>query len=209
MNSAKQSDQQTALVRIVDDDASLCDALRFMLRSEGWTSASWTSASQFLEEDDKTRPGCVILDYQMPGINGVELQQIMLHRGWSQPIIFLTAHGDMDMAINVFRRGAADVLKKPVNAAQFLSAVASAVQKDEQQRSCTNASSHELELLNQLTPREAEVLGLVALGLMNCQVASRLYISERTVEGHRASGYRRLGVKTLAELHLFIKRIGK
>ena len=196
-----------ALIRIIDDDASLCDALRFMLRSEGWKSVAYTSGVDFFEKDDPSVPGCIILDYQMPELSGTEIQELLPRRGFVQPVLFLTAHADLDMAIHVFKAGANDLLKKPVNAAALISAVSAAVEKDAQNRSKSSGNAREKELFSQLTRREAEVLKLVSKGLMNCQVAARLGLSERTVEGHRANGYKRLGVKTLAELHLFLKKI--
>ena len=189
-----------ALIRIVDDNAPHCDALRFMLYAEGWKVKTWTSAQAFLKEDYPEQPGCVVLDYQMPGINGVELQELMIRRGYTQPILFLTAHADVDMAIAVFRKGARDVLKKPVEPAVFLKAVADAVAKDQESRKRLSSSERGRLKLQALTQRERQVVDLVMHGLLNCQVAQRLSLSERTVETHRANAYRKLGVSNLQEL---------
>lgn len=191
------------LIRLIDDDKNLSDAMRFMLMSEGWESIYYESAEEFLKRDDFSRPGCIVLDYQMPGINGAELQEIIRKKNINLPIIFLTAHADVDFAINVFRNGAKNILKKPVDPLTFLSAVAEVIEKSKNE-----ASSDEYnQKFSELTKRERQVLLMVSSGLMNCQIASRLELSERTIEAHRASGYRRLGVKTLSELNRFLFHI--
>ncbi len=195
------------LVRLVDDDASLCDAMEFMLRSEGWRVRTWTSAVDFLREDEPGTPGCVVLDWQMPDITGTEVQEILIRRGRTQPVLFLTAHADLDMAIHVFRKGAKDLLRKPVDTDEFLNAVAAAVERDLKARRLSDPEGRFAERFETLTPRERQVLLLVSRGLMNCQAASRLNLSERTIEAHRASGYRRLGIRTLGELTRFLEHV--
>lgn len=194
------------LIRLVDDDDDLRKALVFLLESEGWNVVGYSSAQKFLISDDSSRPGCLILDYFMPGIDGLELQKRLSQSGYSHPIIFLTAHADLDMAISAFRTGADDLLKKPIDNDQLLKAVAKAVEKD---RSGMGGSSvyDERKRYDSLTRREKQVLDLVMSGLMNCHVAERLGLSERTVEVHRANGYRKLGVRTIAELARMMNRI--
>lgn len=189
-----------ALIRIVDDNEAHGGALAFMLKTEGWQAVSYTSGEAFLKDDDPERPGCVVLDYQMPGINGIELQELMLRRGYTQPILFLTAHADVDMAIAIFKKGADDLLKKPVNPEAFLTAVAKAVEKDRKQRKTASPDAALTAKYESLTHRERQVVELVLMGLLNCQVAQRLNLSERTVETHRANVYRKLGVSNLNEL---------
>ena len=195
------------VVRLIDDDETLCDAMRFMLMSEGWTVRTYTSPVRFLKEEDLTTPGCIVLDYRMPELTGTELQDLLIKRGCRLPILFLTAHADLDMAISVFRKGANDVLKKPVNAAEFLNAVAAAVERDMKDRRPEGRSEVYRDKFRTLTPRERQVLLLVSRGLMNCQVAARLSLSERTIEAHRASGYRRLGIRTVGELSRLLEHI--
>ena len=192
--------ESDVLIRIVDDNEAHGVALCFMLKTEGWQAVNYVSGEAFLKEDDPERPGCVVLDYQMPGINGVELQELMLRRGYTQPILFLTAHADVDMAITNFKKGADDLLKKPVNPEAFLTAIATAVEKDRKQRKTAAPDAALAAKYESLTQRERQVVELVLMGLLNCQVAQRLNLSERTVETHRANVYRKLGVSNLNEL---------
>ena len=195
----------TCIIRLVDDAADLLEALGFMLRSEGWETRSYPTAKTFLESDNVDDPGCVILDYAMPEIDGLQLQEQLVKRNYPHPILFLTAHADVDMAIRAFKRGADDLLRKPIDAQELLAAVANAVEKD---RHVDHEKAEREKLLYEtLTGRERQVLELVLLGLMNCQVAERLGLSERTVEVHRANGYRKLGVRTIAELGRLRARI--
>ena len=107
--------KEKAVIRIVDDDEGFGDAIRFMLKTDGWLVSYYSETGTFLKKDDPDVPGCIILDYQMPLVNGLEFQDILAHKGYRQPIIFLTAHADVDMAISAFCSGAADILKKPVS----------------------------------------------------------------------------------------------
>ncbi len=195
------------VVRIVDDDEIHGDALQFMLQSEGWEVRTYASCRDFLLRDDLETPGCIVLDYQMPDILGTEAQELLLARGCERPILFLTAHADLDMAIRVFKKGANDLLKKPVDADEFLKAIASAVERDLEHFRRADPEYVWRERFASLSPRERQVLRLVAMGLMNCQVAARLGLSERTIEVHRANGYRRLGIKTLGELMRFLEHV--
>lgn len=201
MTNERLTDKR-ALVRIVDDDEDLLQALAFMLKSEGWEVKTYNGSASFLAEDDISIPGCVILDYSMPDLDGLETQKRLQELNYPHPLIFLTAHADVDMVISAFRRGADDLLRKPVPPSVLLSAVAHAVQKDLQTKG--ESTQHVKERFALLTDRETQILKLANLGLMNRQIAERLGLSERTVETHRANGYRKLGVRTLAELALFM-----
>ena len=182
-------DKKKALIRIVDDDATHCDALRFLLMTEGWEAQTWTSALEFLKQEHDERSGCIILDYQMPELNGVELQDILLRNEIHLPVLFLTAHADVDMAIKIFKKGANDLLKKPVSPDELIAAVEAAVEKDYERRRKENPKLANLALFDELTVRERQVLVLASRGLRNGQIATRLNLSERTVETHRANGY--------------------
>lgn len=117
--------QQGALVRIVDDDDSLRDALRFVLETEGWRVADYRSANDFFRGDAPSVPGCVVMDVRMPGLTGIEAQAVMNERGFSLPVIFLTGHGDIDMAVMALHEGAADFIQKPVDNERLLAVIAS------------------------------------------------------------------------------------
>lgn len=188
------------IICIVDDDADHCDALGFLLDNEGYEVQTYSSANDFLAVDH-LRCDCLILDYKMPGINGMELLELLKIRGFTSPIIFLTAHADLDMAIKIFKDGANDLIQKPADSDKLLKAVGDAIEKFKiVHMHIIGESGEAAEKLASLTNRERQVIDLVSMGLMNCQVASRLNLSERTVETHRANAYRKLGISNFAQL---------
>lgn len=194
------SQDADVIIRIVDDDVVLADALAFMLRCEGWTVRTYPDAHAFLTEDMPSVAGVLILDQQMPGMTGAQLQFELERRGNEIPIIFLTAHGDVDLAVQTLRRGAYHFLQKPVDAEALMRATAEAVEKDLRRRGCIPDVKVAGEKIAALTDREREVAALLAQGLLNKQIAERLGLSVRTVEVYRAAAYRKLGVKNVAEL---------
>lgn len=199
--------KEKAVIRIVDDDEGFGDAIRFMLKTDGWLVSYYSETVTFLKKDDLDVPGCIILDYQMPLVNGLEFQDILAHRGYRQPIIFLTAHADVDMAISAFRSGAADILKKPVSSEILLEAVERAVERDFAFRQKDFRIVRYQEFYDALTQREKQILNSVNAGLMNYQIAQRLGLSERTVETHRANAYKKVGVKDLQQLKEFLSHV--
>lgn len=198
----KQKTEKSTLVRLVDDDLDLLEGLTYMLEGEGWKVRTYPNAESFLELDDKNTPGCIVLDYIMPRVTGVELQQILEKRGFKQPVLFLTAHADLDMAISVFRKGAENLLKKPVDPDELLEAIRKAVERDRRQRGEVKKSAGRYAALSE---REREVIRLVNEGLMNNQIAERLGLSERTVESHRFHAYQKIGISTAKELRRFLE----
>ena len=198
--------KEKAVIRIVDDDEGFGDAIRFMLKTDGWLVSYYSETGTFLKKDDLDVPGCIILDYQMPLVNGLEFQDILAHRGYRQPIIFLTAHADVDMAISAFRSGAADILKKPVSSEILLEAVERAVERDFAFRQKDFRIVRYQEFYDALTQREKQILNSVNAGL-NYQIAQRLGLSERTVETHRANAYKKVGVKDLQQLKEFLSHV--
>ncbi|MVX57510.1 response regulator [Parasutterella muris] len=196
----KQKTEKSTLVRLVDDDLDLLEGLTYMLEEEGWKVRTYPNAESFLELDDKNTPGCIVLDYIMPRVTGVELQQILEKRGFKQPVLFLTAHADLDMAISVFRKGAENLLKKPVDPDELLEAIRKAVERDRRQRGEVKKSAGRYAALS-----EREVIRLVNEGLMNNQIAERLGLSERTVESHRFHAYQKIGISTAKELRRFLE----
>ncbi len=185
------------LVRIVDDDPDQLASLEIMLSAEGWDVACYERASDFFAEDTPSRPGCLILDVRMPEISGLEMQEELNRREYPLPILFLTGHGDVDMAV---KKGAKDFLLKPVDAPRLLTSVATIVQEDCDQRAMPLDSAAWKRKFRELTEREQEIVRYVASGLLNRQIAERLGISERTVHAHRLSAYRKLNVHNVADL---------
>ena len=188
------------LVRIVDDDPDQLASLEIMLSAEGWDVACYERASDFFAEDAPSRPGCLILDVRMPEISGLEMQEEHQRREYPLPILFLTGHGDVDMAVHTLKKGAKDFLLKPVDAPRLLTSVATIVQEDCDQRAMPLDSAAWKRKFRELTEREQEIVRYVASGLLNRQIAERLGISERTVHAHRLSAYRKLNVHNVADL---------
>lgn len=189
------------VVRIVDDDAALTEGLAFLLESEGWTVQVYDSAQAFLTNDAPSVRGCLVLDVRMPGMTGLELQHVMNERGYNLPIIFLTGHGDIDMAVSTIKQGAVEFLQKTGDNARLVEAVSRAVARSMEGFAQLDQDPFEAQKRwRELTEREAQLLTLIAKGQRNRDVAERLGLSVRTVEAHRASAFRKLGIKTVAEL---------
>lgn len=199
----------TPLIRLIDDDEMVLGSESFLLRMEGWQTAQYMSAEDFLSKDDSERPGCIILDIRMPGLNGMELQSLMMERNIDLPIIFLTGHGDIDMAVSALKKGAVDFLVKPANDEKLQEAVKNAVEKNILSRQKKVDHDNMLELYALLTEREKEIAPLVANGTANKVIAIDLDISENSVKKYRSSILEKLRVRTIVELTDFLRRIGK
>lgn len=188
--------QEKAVVRIIDDDDSMRKSWRFLIEGEGWTTKCNSSALRFLEEDDRNELGCVVLDVRMPDMSGIELQRVMMLQKNGLPIIFVSGHGDIDMAVQALKDGATDFLPKPVSADRLLTAIERAVSKDVERRQQNQLTDEYRHVFDTLTAREKMVAKKVARGLLNKQIADELQISEKTVQVHRGSVCRKLGVKS-------------
>lgn len=188
--------QEKAVVRIIDDDDSMRKSWRFLIEGEGWTTKYYSSALRFLEEDDRNELGCVVLDVRMPDMSGIELQRVMMLQKNGLPIIFVSGHGDIDMAVQALKDGATDFLPKPVSADRLLTAIERAVSKDVERRQQNQLTDEYRHVFDTLTAREKMVAKKVARGLLNKQIADELQISEKTVQVHRGSVCRKLGVKS-------------
>jgi FixJ family two-component response regulator len=190
--------QQT--IHVVDDDEAMRDSMTWLLEGEGHAVACYDSAACFLAARNDHMRGCLVLDVRMPEMSGLELHERLDALGSQLPIIFVTGHGDVPMAVSALQRGACDFIEKPFNNEELLSRIKRALELDCQlaaRRQRNSAISHRLE---QLTQREREVMHLVVAGKLNKQIADELDISMKTVEAHRARVMEKMGVRTLAEL---------
>lgn len=187
------------IIFIVDDDERLREALGELLASHGMRAVAYESAGAYMRADKPNVPACLILDIELPDINGLDLQR-QIAEGDHPPIIFLTGHGDIPSSVRAIKHGAVDFLTKPFNDADLMTAIQAAITQDSEARS----ERIELDLLRQryrgLTPREREVLPLVVSGLLNKQAAAELGISEITLQVHRRNVMRKMAVASLADL---------
>ena len=189
-----------AQVFIVDDDEAVRGSLRLLIRSVGLQAQAFGSAQEFLASYDARHPGCLILDVRMPGMSGLELQQELNRRGATIPVVFITGHGDVPMAVEAMQQGAFDFLQKPFRDQELLDRVQRALARDAESRASMAARAEILERLASLTPRETEVLRLVTNGKANKVVGAELGVSQRTVEIHRAHVMEKMKAGSLAEL---------
>ncbi|MCP1912615.1 FixJ family two-component response regulator [Bradyrhizobium elkanii] len=184
----------------MDDDEEIRSALRELLLSVGIDACCFGSTQELLRADLPERPGCLILDVRMPGASGLDLQQRLALNGNTRPIIFLTGHGDIAMTVQAMKAGAVDFLTKPVRDQTLLDAVAAAIEKDVSQRAAARRVTQHAARFATLTPREREVLGEVARGRLNKQIAFDLGISEITVKLHRGNATRKLQATSVGDL---------
>ena len=192
---------EECLVHVVDDDAGLRRSLRFLLDSVGWRVQLHASAEEFLAVAvPPTQPCCLLLDIRMPAMSGLELQQVLRERGLSFPILFMTGHADVSMAVQAMKSGAADFIEKPFKDQMVLDAVAAAIRRSAEALDQAGRREQAQAALNALSPRESEVARLVALGQPNKQIAAELGISEKTVHIHRQHVMEKAGVSSAAEL---------
>lgn len=195
-----------ALVRIVDDNAQTCDSIRFFLESLGFEVLVWTDPVEFLARwRDDPRPGCILLDVRMPGLSGLELLDRLMADGCRHPILFLTGHGDVEMAVRALKHGAIDFLLKPPEEEKIIAAVERASALGVRNARVDAERESTRRLWESLTERERDVMRLVAKGLMNKQIASALEIAEKTVQQHRGAACRKLDVRNAVEAADFLR----
>ena len=194
------------LVRLVDDEEELTQAQAFVLQLAGIDSVRYPSAEAFLDRDTPSRPGCIVLDIRMGGMSGLQCQDELLRRGNPLPVLFLTGHGDIEMAMMAVKKGAADFLQKPVPAEQLVKACQTLIDWDIRQRLATKERRELSERLAALTARELEVASLVATGISNKAVAQKLGVSEQGIKIHRSNIYRKLNVRSALEIRDILER---
>ena len=187
------------LIHLVDDDEAIRRSAGFMLKTSGFRVQSYESGDHLLKSAASLEPGCVLLDIRMPGMDGLEVQQALKERGVGLPVVIMTGHGDVTLAVQAMKAGAVDFIEKPFEKAVLLGAIDQAFSRlDRSSEARERAKEAEVQL-NGLTPREREVLDGLAQGLPNKTIAYDLGISPRTVEIHRANLMSKLGVKSLSE----------
>ena len=191
---------QTPLVHVVDDDAAVRESLAMLLESAGFSARTYDSAAAFLEAAADCTAGCVVTDVQMPDLNGLELQRRMGELGIRLPVIMMTGHADVPIAVEALKAGATDFLEKPFDDSHLLAAVASAIAISQREHDEAAALADLAARIAALTPREREVLDRLVTGQPNKTIAYDLGSSPRTVEVHRARVMEKMGARSLAEL---------
>jgi two-component system, LuxR family, response regulator FixJ len=192
--------EPTPTVFIIDDDDAVRNSLRLLLKSVGLAAVALPTAQEFLSKYDPQQPGCLVLDVRMPGMSGLELQEQLNVRGAVIPVIFITGHGDIPMAVEAMQQGAFDFLQKPFRDQDLIDRIQRALAKDQSNRAELQEKTRVRERFETLTPREREVLNLVASGKPNKIMAADLSVSQRTVEIHRARVMEKMHASSLAQL---------
>lgn len=200
--------KQKALVRILDDDEALGQALKLYLELEGWQVALYTQARRFFAEDRPSVPGCLVLDVRMPELTGLECQRMLNERQSNIPIIFISGHGDIDMAVQTILNGAYDFLQKPVDEERLVRSVLRAATDSVMKAEGKVSDEAAVALVRTLTERELEVAKLVAQGLVSRTIAERLGISPRTAELHRSHALKKLSAASPEQLKNILKGAG-
>ncbi|MDK2125743.1 response regulator transcription factor [Parachitinimonas caeni] len=187
-------------IYLVDDDDAIRDSLSWMLQARGLDCRDWASGEAFLASYDAGFHGCLVLDIRMGGMSGLQVFDVLLERGCTLPVIFLTGHGDIPMAVGAVKRGAYDFIEKPFNSNTLADVIEAALKQANIQRK-EAASDAEIEArLRHLTPREREVMDRVLAGKLNKVIADELNLAMRTVEVHRANVFDKMGVRSAVEL---------
>jgi len=198
----------TQLVFVIDDDASMREAISRLLHAIGLTVRTFGSAREFLQHRLPDIPACLVLDVRLPGLSGLDLQREMVERGIHVPVIFITGHGDIPMSVQAMKAGAVEFLTKPFRDQDLLDAVRSGIQRDRKGRKERAEVAKLREDLGQLTSREREVMSLVVAGFLNKQIALRLGASEKTIKIHRGRVMQKMRADSLADLVKMSQKLG-
>jgi two-component system response regulator FixJ len=187
-------------VALIEDDEAALDSLRALLEARGYDVRCFRSAEDFLGTAEAADPDCIVSDVRMPGISGLDLHRQLKLRGSAIPMILITGHGDIAMAVAAIKEGAFDFIEKPYDADRLIASIDKAIAAEQEQRSRESQAKELIERVAELSPRQREVMHLVAQGFSNKQIAQRLGISPRTVETYRAWAMERVGAANVAEL---------
>jgi len=198
-----------AMVFVIDDDESMREALKSLIRSVGLRVETFASAQEFLESRRPNVAACLILDVRMPGLSGLDLQRDLVERNIHIPIIFITGHGDIPMSVRAMKAGAVEFLTKPFRDQDLLDAIQQALDRDRLARSHQAETAQLHHRYQSLTPRESEVFGLVVKGLLNKQIALQLGTSEITIKLHRRQVMEKMDAASLADLVRMAERLSK
>jgi len=199
---------RNSLVFLIDDDASVRKGVARLLRSAGYKSEAFESASDFLKREEHAGPACMIVDVRMPGLNGIDLQETLIQHRREEQLVFITGHGDISMCAQAMKAGAVDFLSKPFRDDELLHCVERALLRSAEERQSTAERSKARELLDLLTPREFEVMQLVITGMLNKQIAAELGTAEKTVKVHRGRMMQKLCLASVAELVRLVEKAG-
>ncbi len=187
-------------VFIVDDDEAVRNSLRFLMKSVNLAAQTYPSAQSFLDAYDRDRPGCLVLDVRMPGMSGLDLQEKLKEMRSTLPIIFVTGHGDVPMAVQAMQQGAVEFLQKPFRDQDLIDRVNLALARDSEQRAAVEQRQDIVHRIESLTKRESEIMRRIVEGQANKVIAVELGMSPRTVELHRARVMDKMGAASLAQL---------
>lgn len=194
------------MVFVIDDDESVRKSLKRLLDANHYKTEVFKSASEFLSCSPHSGPSCVIVDVKMPGLSGIDFQEALIEHGREEQLIFVTAHGDIPMCAHAMKAGAIDFLPKPFRPNQLLKSVEFALTRSNEQLLRASERNYARALLERLTPREHEVMELVATGLLNKQVGGELGMAEKTVKTHRAHMMQKLKITSVAELMVILQK---
>ncbi len=189
-----------ATVFVVDDDQAMRTSLQWLIESTGMQVQTYASADAFLAAHYPGRAGCLLLDVRMPGMSGLELQAYLTREGYRLPVILITGHGDVAMAVKAMKAGAMDFIEKPFHDEDLLRSIRNALEFDQKHRASRAARAEIVMRLAELTPREHEVMAMVTDGKSNKEIAASLNVSAKTVEAHRARVMEKMRAESLAEL---------